>query len=982
MEPEMRCLSRRNALSIAVAGALTLGLTACGGGGGTKTTPPPATPPGGTGGIGFTPTVATDSTLSQNVAPAVAAPAAPRQFSSQQLSDHLRLINAAGSLGAGNTGQGVTIGILDSGVDRNHPGLSPRVVRNIMPPDNWTGFDRTVDDKVGHGTVVSLLAAGGEVTGQFSGGQSAQWPGGVAQSSNIVSWRFIRDERPVDDGTGQGGNEIKAGDGYGDFFKALNADLANAGARIINNSWGGLYWNDPALSRELATAYKDFIIGRGGIVVFASGNSGDSTNPELANNPSDNAALPSMHGGDAELEKGWLTVGALDPKNPTQLTGYSQKCGYAKNYCLVAPGDAVFPLKDANGVMRFYGGGGTSYAAPLVSGAAAVVWAAFPYMNNDQVRQVLLGTAKDLGAAGMDDVFGWGLLDVTKASWGPGNFAWGNFDVNVTSNSVWRNNIVGAGGLIKRGGGTLTLTEAQSYTGDTRVEAGALDIRQGLGASSLTVGSGGLVYGGGVFARNVSNSGRFFNGRDAGATLAGNYLQTASGNLGIWLGTPLQVNGTATLQGGQVSILGNRSGYTTTSKETLLKANGGLTGTFASVKAAPNVFLDATLGYDANSAFLTINRIQVNVAALSLGLTGVSLDSAQRVEALFGAIDGGLVPPNSILVGGAGDLQNGSLNAAIADRSLRSLAGQMHAANLALTLESMDAGRRAMTNRFDALVDRPLLAGAWQDNLRDNGNLAQAGANGMAYQLDGWMMGQDVRVGHDGVFGLAASHTEADGWMSGLGDRTRSRQTEAQAYAGWLGVQAYLRGGVGAGRFDREVERNVQLGLRQEGVNTLGGGSYLFANTEAGYRFDLGAATVSPYVGSQFAQVRTDGFNEAGASGFGLRADGWNFDRWQAYAGMRANRDWQLANGSSFGIDGRAEWQHGLSDGNALMASFTGIEQWMPVAGLSMAQRGTLFGLGFNAQWRNGSLLRLDVSQRGSELGDNRMVNASYRYRF
>ena len=49
--------------------------------------------------------------------------------------------------------------------------------------------------------------------------------------------------------------------------------------------------------------------------------------------------------------------------------------------------------------------------------------------------------------------------------------------------------------------------------------------------------------------------------------------------------------------------------------------------------------------------------------------------------------------------------------------------------------------------------------------------------------------------------------------------------------------------------------------------------------------------------------------------------------------------------GFSFGIDGRAEWQHGLSDGNALMASFTGIEQWMPVAGLSMAQRGTLFGL-------------------------------------
>ena len=53
-----------------------------------------------------------------------------------------------------------------------------------------------------------------------------------------------------------------------------------------------------------------------------------------------------------------------------------------------------------------YQGGGTSYAAPQVAGAAAVVWAAFPYFNNDQVRQAILGGAKDLGAAGVDNVFG------------------------------------------------------------------------------------------------------------------------------------------------------------------------------------------------------------------------------------------------------------------------------------------------------------------------------------------------------------------------------------------------------------------------------------------------------------------------------------------------------------------------------------------------------------------------------------------------
>ena len=138
--------------------AVALALTACGGGGGNvRTTPPPATPPPPTG-IGFTPTVANDASLVVNP-PSVPTLAAPRALGSQQLSSHLILTNAAGALGAGLTGQGVTIGVLDSGVDRTHPGLAPRVTRNIMPPSSWTGYDRTVDDKVRHGTVVAMLAA-------------------------------------------------------------------------------------------------------------------------------------------------------------------------------------------------------------------------------------------------------------------------------------------------------------------------------------------------------------------------------------------------------------------------------------------------------------------------------------------------------------------------------------------------------------------------------------------------------------------------------------------------------------------------------------------------------------------------------------------------------------------------------------------------------------------------------------------------------
>src|SRR5690606_31553861 len=101
---------------------------------------------------------------------------------------------------------------------------------------------------------------------------------------------------------------------------------------------------------------------------------------------------------------------------------------------------------------------GTSLAAPLVSGAGALVWEAFPYFSNDNVRQTLLGTATDLGAPGVDAVFGHGALDVGKAVRGPARLDWGDFSVSFGSgSSTWGNDLSGDGKLVKRGGGDLVL---------------------------------------------------------------------------------------------------------------------------------------------------------------------------------------------------------------------------------------------------------------------------------------------------------------------------------------------------------------------------------------------------------------------------------------------------------------------------------------------------------------------------------------------
>lgn len=965
--------------------AIALALAACGGGGSggnvRPSTPTPPVTPGN--GIGFTPTVANDSGIVVNP-PSVATLGAPITLTDASINRHLSLTNATGALGAGLKGQGVTIGFMDSGVNRNHPSLSGRVTRSFIniceTPE--CGNDLSVDDKVGHGTVVASLAAGRPAPGLYSGGETGNWGGGIAQNATIVSSRIISDAPPVDDGSGEG-NEIGAGQGYGTLFRDLNAQLADAGARIINNSWGGLYWNDPALSIELANAWKDFVVNRGGIIVFANGNDGDD--PRFVGNPSDNAALPTI-ANDPILEKGWLTVGALDPLNPTQLTGYSQQCGIAMNYCLVAPGNVVFIDPDATSAANsgLYQGGGTSYAAPLVSGAAAVVWSAFPYFSNDQVRQTVLAASKDLGAPGVDSVFGWGLLDVTKSAMGPSNFAWGDFSVSFSGNSVWRNPIIGSGGLIKGGSGNLTLAEAGNFTGATRVDAGGLDVRKGL-RSDLSIASGATVWGSGVFGGNVANSGRFYSGASSPASISGNFIQASTGNLGVWLGSSLRVTGTATLDG-QMSILGVKSGYTTTAKETLLNATGGVTGTFASLRAAPNVFLDASLAYDPNNVFLNINRINVANAVAGMSLSTITQVSAARVESAMSAIDGQLagnlpVGIGSAFIDAAGALQQAS-SVANADVSLRSLSGQLHGASAAMTFDAIDAGRRALNGRLDALSHAPHTAGGWYRDLSSGGTLAQGGFDSIGIDAAGEMIGNDWRVGSNAIVGIAMNRLEQSSWLGDFGDRSRGRQRELQVYASaWRG-DWYGRAQLSSGSFQRQMQRNLMLGAMHDAVATQLSGDYVGAFGEIGRRFDAGGITLTPYVGSQYVQIGNDGFDEGGASGFGLRANAWDSTRWQGFAGLRAMRGWRVGD-IDLRADARAEWQRTFSaDGFAFDASYTGLEQWAPLQGISLADRGNLLGAGVSANLGKRATFRFDLSRRSSPVGDNTLASLQAFWRF
>lgn len=927
-------------------------LAACGGGGGgnVRADPPPTAPP---------------PTSPPPPPPVVSTP-------NPAFGKHLAVTNASPAHAAGLTGAGVRIGVVDSGVNRNHPALQGRVLHNLVyissPPNNLA-----VDDVVGHGTAVSLIMAGKPF---------GSWPGGIAPGASIISARIISDARPNDDGSGQG-NQVNGALG----LAPVHQDLINRGARIMNNSWGGLYWTNPAATAPIANEYRPFIAGNDGLVVFATGN-------ESRANPSSMAALPSQPGSGgsmpaADLERGWLAVAAVDTDNPHLLASYSNACGVAMNYCLAAPGTVtVTGTNDAPTNPSYWNWSGTSLAAPLVSGAAALVWEAFPYFNNDLVRQTLLGTATDLGAPGVDAVFGYGGLDVGKAVRGPAQFNWGDVTANFDGiTSVWANRIDGDGGLIKQGSGRLELTGALFYRGDTRVQGGTLAVSLLLRGNSFIEAGGNLELLQMGTRGNIDNRGTLtVPGVFGSRVVEGNYVQGAGGRFAYQIGTPLDIFGTAQLAG-DLQVIGIRSGYVRSDRELVLTAQGGLSGRFDSLSNGPGVFLQATLGYDANNAWLDITRLDIAATAMAFGqISAASAAAAVRMEQAFKRIDAhddgaaGAEPVADTFKSLAGEFQRSSTQAE-AKTSLASLSGELHAAADAMTFDAIDINRRALSARFDQLIDLPRPRGDWSRRLGEAGQ-GSYGANG--FQMDGWMLGSDLRLGEYGVAGVAFGEIRAHNQIGGgRRDRSHDRQAHGQIYLGSVRGQMYALGQLGFGRYDRQMRRELLLGQAYRGVSSEYSGDFLSASVETGYRFGTLAAAMTPYLGADYTRVDRDGFSEAGASGFGLRADGSRGERTQAIAGVRMTRAWDGSHGHSFGVRGYAEWQQTLAaHGLGIDASFVGAEAWTPLVGISPEVSGGVFGVGFDSHVSDAAMLSFGYDQGFGPRNQARMLSAKFAVEF
>ena len=260
-------------------------------------------------------------------------------------------------------GSGVAVAVIDTGIDSTHPDLAGNVVlyRNYVNPA------ATAADDEGHGTHVAGIIAAVR--------NNAAFGAGTAPKATLYAFKVL-------DSTG-------AGDDAG-VSTAIRDAVDLTPCRIISMSLGGP-GSDPALEDAVAHARS-----MGAIVIAAAGNDGVST-------PSYPAAITGVIG-----------VGAVDSAN--RLASFSNFG--STDLDIVAPGVDILSTLPGGKTASW---SGTSMATPFVSGAAALVWAARPSLDAAAVTDLLLTTAQDLGAAGIDQSYGHGLVrpDLALAALSP-----------------------------------------------------------------------------------------------------------------------------------------------------------------------------------------------------------------------------------------------------------------------------------------------------------------------------------------------------------------------------------------------------------------------------------------------------------------------------------------------------------------------------------------------------------------------------------
>ena len=299
-------------------------------------------------------------------------------------------INASAAYAAGATGAGIVVAVIDSGALSTHTELSGQISSASTDIVN-TALPLT--DTNGHGT---------QIAGIIAGLRDDSGIHGLAYESTILAIRANNRSasNPAVDNCGF----VNSGCGFEDRNVAAAVDYAvENGARIINLSLGSGASNDPELDAALTRAVE------AGVVIVAAAGNADRNIPDN----------PARFAGTLGALGRALAVGATDRNNLIAQFSNRAGTGETQNFFLVAPGVDILTSSldtdnpDARDHLEAVSG--SSFATPYVSGAIALLLQAFPELKPEGAVSLLIDTAVDLGAPGVDSTYGAGLIDLAAA---------------------------------------------------------------------------------------------------------------------------------------------------------------------------------------------------------------------------------------------------------------------------------------------------------------------------------------------------------------------------------------------------------------------------------------------------------------------------------------------------------------------------------------------------------------------------------------
>ena len=670
--------------------------------------------------------------------------------------------------------------------------------------------------------------------------------------------------------------------------------------------------------------FKDIVNNKGGLFIWSAGNTKDRAS-------SVDAGLPFF---DQSLEKGWISVvGVVAEKKNGMFTTYNvlsdlSKAGSDAAYWSISADERgmkkITGVNTHTGEVRYEVGRGSSYAAPKVTRAAALVYEKYKWMTNDQIRQTLFTTTDETNVTFRkpkrnvtpfpDSTYGWGMLNQARALKGPGAF------MNVTSNSsaskifnanvpsgttsYFDNDIYGDGGLKKLGDGVLHLTGNNSFSGGSTVTAGTLEIHQ-VHSSPITVGvNGTLVLNpkaivgydswawetiGAINPQKITNNGlkvkNYGTVRFEGTTaiIGGDYVAYAGSDTQVGFKSGVKVLGKIRIQNGTVTVQSND--YVTKNEKSTIMEGKSFEGNIANVET--NGMRTANVEVKDGKVVATLSR-QNPSEYLGENAEASSKNVAENVEKVFEDLDqkvmSGTATKEEVLMGATVQ----SMSTMGFTSATEMMSGEIYASAQALTFSQAQNVNRDLSNRLSGLdnfKNSNKDSEVWFSVLGSAGKLRRDGYASADTRVTGGQFGADTKFSPTTTLGVALNYSYAKADFNRYAGESKSDMVGVSLYGKQdLPYGFYTAGRLGLSHISSKVEREL---LTSTGDTVTGKINHhdkmLSAYVELGKKFGW----FTPFIGYSQDYLRRGNFDESEAS-WGIKADKKNYRTSNFLVGARA----------------------------------------------------------------------------------------------